>query len=64
MINWKTTIGLTLLMIASIELLKIKDHYLPAQIPSGQLFSMSAFLATVIIATVLLVMGVRRSQRG
>lgn len=64
MINWKTAIGITLLMIASIQLLKIKDYYLPAQIPYGQLLSMTAFMATVIAATVLLVIGIiRRHQR-
>ncbi len=63
MINWKTSIGLTLFMIASVEFLTIKDHYLPARIPSGQLLSMTGFMLTVVIATVLIVVGMKRSYR-
>ncbi len=65
MLNWKTTIGLTLLLLSSVEFLIIRDHYHPHRsLRIDQLFSITGFIITIFIAAVLVITGMRRSSRG
>jgi hypothetical protein len=59
MINWKTCIGLSLFMIAAIELLNIRDIYHPDRITSSLIFLMIGFVLSVIIAAFLVLLGMR-----
>jgi len=61
MINWKTSVGISLLMIAGIEFLKIKDHFNPERVTQLVIFLISGFILTTAIATVLLVKGLKRN---
>lgn len=61
MINWKTSIGLSLLMIAGIELLKIKDYFNPEKVTQLVVFLTGAFVITISVATLLLVKGLKRN---
>lgn len=61
MINWKTSIGISLLMIAGIELLKIKDYFNPERVTQLVILLIGAFIITTAVATVLLVKGLKRS---
>jgi hypothetical protein len=63
MINWKTCIGLSLLMIAAIEFLKIKDHYHPDRITPSLVVLMIAFVLSVAISTFLILCGLKGLKR-
>jgi len=59
MINWKTSIGFSLFMIAGIEFLKIKDYYNPDRITPSLVLLMSGFVLSVAIATILVLKGLK-----
>ncbi|HTE31518.1 MAG TPA: hypothetical protein VK666_14150 [Chryseolinea sp.] len=59
MINWKTAIGLSLLIFAAIELLTIKDNFHPDRSTFSVLII--GFVQSMIIATVLIMQGVKRN---
>ena len=64
MINWKTCIGSSLLMIAGIELLKIKDYYHPEKITPLLIGLIVAFALSLITAVFLILsgLGIRRPR--
>jgi hypothetical protein len=57
MINWKTCIGLSLLMIAGIELLEIKDNYHPDRLTPLVIGLISVFTFSVTTAAFLILNG-------
>jgi hypothetical protein len=62
MINWKTFLGLTLLPLAGIMILEIKDFYPHEQMKYALQRFEVAFLLTIITAIVLLVQGIRNRR--
>jgi hypothetical protein len=61
MINAKTVLGLSLLIISGIEFLVIKDHYHLGKITSLLLLIEGLFFVTVSIAVFLMVKGLRKN---
>ncbi len=63
MINWKTSIGISLFMIAGIEFLKIKDHFNPERVTQLVVLLIGGFIITTTIAAFLLIQGLKKNYQ-
>lgn len=61
MINAKTVLGLTLLIISGVEFLTIKDHYHVNKINTFLLMVEGMFCITIAMAVFLMIKGLRKT---